>query len=340
MGMTDRSRIARPVEGAITSPAPTARDAEHRAAAAPLFGRDDLSTLALLPFGTLIAWCTPARCWRYFGSTLARLHPSRATRLRGQIRALVGQHRLETPVDVAAEAYLANLPLPKLLTLRLLASHGWLPRVRLEGREHVERALANGRGAILWTAPFLFASLVSKIAFHQSGLTVANLSRHGHGFSGSRFGARFLNPLRTRVESRYVERIVIGPDGSVKGPMIELRRRLAQNGLISIMVGAQGSQVLPAPVFDGVVNVATGVPKLMLRSGASILPVFAIRSTSSEFVTFIDPPIRAPEGLPQAAVVSAVIEELGRRLERYIVRWPDQFTWSNLHPPAQAARAA
>jgi hypothetical protein len=27
-----------------------------------------------------------------------------------------------------------------------------------------------------------------------------------------------------------------------------------------------------------------------------------------------------------------VIEELGGRLERYIVRWPDQFTWSNLKP--------
>jgi hypothetical protein len=36
----------------------------------------------------------------------------------------------------------------------------------------------------------------------------------------------------------------------------------------------------------------------MHRSGGSILPVFAIRSVSSEFVTFIDPPVHVPEGLP------------------------------------------
>ena len=301
-------------------------------AAVPLFGLADLSTLALLPFGLLVAWGTPERSWRYFGSALARLHPFRAAQLRGQIRALVGAHRLAVPIEGVAEAYLAKLPLPKLLTLRLSAPHGWRPTVRLEGREHIERALADGRGAILWTAPFLFASLGSKMAFHQSGFRVANLQRHWHGFSRSWFGARFLNPLRTRIESRYVERIVIGPDGSVTGPMMEIERRLAGNGLVSIMVGAQGRHVVPAPVFEGAVTVATGVPKLMLRSGTSILPVFAIGTSASEFVTFVDPPIRAPEGLPQPAVVTAVIEELGRRMEAYVARWPDQFTWSNLMP--------
>jgi lauroyl/myristoyl acyltransferase len=300
--------------------------------AAPLFSRDDLSTLALLPFGVLVAWCSPEPCWRYVAQGLARLRHSQATCLRRHIRAVVGPRRLDMPIDVVAEAYLANLPLPKLQTLRLNAPHGWRPRIRLEGREHIEHALADGRGAILWVAPFLFASLVSKIALHQSGFAVANLQRHSHGFSKSRFGVRFLNPLRTRIEGRYVELVVIGPDGSVEGPMKELQHRLAQNGLVWILVGAKGSQVLSAPVFDGLLRVATGVPKLMLRSGATVLPVFAVRSGPSEFVTFVDPPIRAPESLAQPAIATAMIEELGRRLERNIARWPDQFTWSNLIP--------
>jgi lauroyl/myristoyl acyltransferase len=300
--------------------------------AAPLFSRDDLSTLALLPFCFLVAWCSPEPCWRYVAQGLARLRPSEATCLRRHIRAVVGPRRLAMPIDVVAQAYLANLPLPKLQTLRLNAPHGWRPRIRLEGREHIEQALADGRGAILWVAPFLFASLVSKIALHQSGFAVANLQRHSHGFSKSRFGVRFLNPLRTRIEGRYVELVVIGPDGSVEGPMKELQHRLAQNGLVWILVGAKGSQVLSAPVFDGLLRVATGVPKLMLRSGATVLPVFAVRSGPSEFVTFVDPPIRAPESLAQPAIATAMIEELGRRLERNIARWPDQFTWSNLIP--------
>jgi lauroyl/myristoyl acyltransferase len=326
----DRTPPERPTEMLAGQPA----HGPDEAAAVPLFSRDDLSTLALLPFGILVAWCTPERSWRYFGGTLAHLQRPRVARLRGRIRAVVGQRRLAMPIDVAAAAYLANLPLPKLLTLRLHAPRSPQLRVRLEGREHVERALAAGHGAILWIAPFLFGSLLSKIAFHQSGFAVSHLSRHGHGFSSSRFGARFLNPLRTAIESRYVERIVIGPDGSATRPVMELQRRLARNGLVSIMVGAEGSHVLPAPVFDGVVNVATGVPRLMLRSGASLLPVFAIRSAASEFVTFVAPPIRAPGGLSQASAVSAVIEELGRRLEQSIARWPDQFTWDAALPRA------
>ena len=306
----------------------------HGADTAPVFGRDDLSTLALLPFATLVAWCTPERCWGYLGSALARVQRSKAVRLQNQMQTLVGQHRLAMPIEVAAAAYLANRPLPKLQTLRLHAPHGREPRVRLVGREHIERALAHGRGAILWIAPFLFGSLVSKLALHQAGFAVSHLSRHQHGFSKSSFGARFLNPLRTRIESRYVERIVIGPGGSATGPILQLQRRLARNGLVSIMVGAQGAHVLPAPIFEGAVNVATGVPKLMLRSGASLLPVFAIGSGPSAFVTRVDPPIRAPEGLPEAAAVTAVIEELGRRMERYLVRWPDQFTWGDLAPRA------
>ena len=303
-----------------------------KGAALPRFSRDDLKTIVLLPFGFLVAWCTPERSWSLVGSALARLRRSRVARLREQIRALVGQRRLAIPIDAAALAYLANRPLTKLQTLRLHAPYGWHPQVRLEGREHVEEALAQGRGAILWIAPFLFASILSKMALHRTGFAISHLSRHDHGFSKSAFGIRFLNPLRTSIEHRYVEPIVIGPDGSVRDPIMALHRRLAQNGLVSIAVGAQGAQVLPAPVFEGAVPVATGVPKLMLRTGASLLPVFAIRMGPSEFVTFVDPPIRAPGSLPPAAIVSAVIEELGRRLERYIVRWPDQFIWHDLSP--------
>ena len=46
----------------------------------------------------------------------------------------------------------------------------------------------------------------------------AHLSRYSHGYSPTRLGARWLNPVRTGVEARYLaERIVVGPEGSTVG---------------------------------------------------------------------------------------------------------------------------
>ena len=55
------------------------------------------------------------------------------------------------------------------------------------------------------------SQLVSKMALHRAGYGLVHLSRSEHGYSSTIFGMRCLNPLRSRIESRYLaERVVIG----------------------------------------------------------------------------------------------------------------------------------
>ena len=57
------------------------------------------------------------------------------------------------------EDYLGNVRLAKLLVLHARRPCGWQPRLRLQGQEHLQRALVAGHGAVLWVAPFIFAPL-------------------------------------------------------------------------------------------------------------------------------------------------------------------------------------
>ena len=100
----------------------------------------------------------------------------------------------------------AHRYLERLQLLRLYRPGGWNPQIRLEGDQHVEKALEAGNGAILWICPSSFHRQVSKMAFSEAGYRVNHLSRYFHGFNtASWFGRRCLNLIRTRQEERYLD---------------------------------------------------------------------------------------------------------------------------------------
>jgi len=285
--------------------------------------------LARLPIGALIAWGLPESWWGHFATAVARRRRGQDEEVLERLERLVGPQPLALPLRAAYEAQVANLRLAQLQILRLQGPvPSWRPALRLEGREHLEQALARGCGAILWVAPFVFASLVAKMALHQEGLRVSHLSRYSHGYSKSRFGAAVLNPLRTRVENRYLaERVVIGSDDSALRPMRILAERLQQNRVISITIAAQGAKTVGAPFMSSRVRIASGAPKLMLRTGAALLPVFTVREPSGRFVVTVESPLQPPDGASGTEALSALVGQLATRLETYVSRWPDQFLW-------------
>lgn len=303
--------------------------AAHRHETTPaIVNLHDLVVLAKLPVSTAIAWCLPERWWGIATDRAGALRRPEDVREQRGIEALFEGHPVALSPERILPGYTANVRRDQLHFMRSHTARGWHPRIDLVGREHLEAALARGHGAILWVAPFVFAYLVTKMALHQAGYAISQLSRIAHGYSSSRFGIRVLNPIRTRIENRYlVERVVIGSDGSVSGPLGRLTDRLNANGIISITVGAAGSRPHRCTCLNGRLEIARGAPNLMLRTGATLLPVFTARTAAGHFVTTIEPPLEAPEGTDRDQVVARVIERLVERLEPHLLRWPDQFNW-------------
>lgn len=206
----------------------------------------------------------------------------------------------------------------------------WQPACRIEGGEHIEAALAEGRGALLWVMPFRYSDLISKIALHRNGYDVSHLSRFNHPGSNTRLGCAFVNPVRTSIEGRHLgERLVIGRDVRIDGraTLEVLSDRLAANRLVTITVGTGGRRTLAVPFLDGEFRVATGPAHLALTTGAPILPAFTIAEAPGDFTVTIGAPLDAGAATDDAGRIEGLIRDFAGRLEPFAEQWPDQFPW-------------
>jgi lauroyl/myristoyl acyltransferase len=309
----------------------TSQDHSPRQAAsqrAPALAGRDLLVIVRLPLMTMIAWGVPPRLWlrvcRPWARLTIRLHRARSTQQRQRLRTLFGP-RWFHDVDRLAAAIVENHHLTTLQLLRCYRLGGWRPHIDFAGREHVTRALDAGKGAILWVSPSCSSTLVTKMAFAQQGFQVSHLSRRAHGFSGSRIGARVLNPIWTSVEERYLaERLVMSAEESA-GALRALVRRVRANQLVSITVAALGQRTYAVPVLSGALCVADGAPVLAYRTGAALLPVFSVCTGDDTFATVVEPPLTAAAHLDRHNAVQALFAGYAAVLERYLVRWPEQF---------------
>jgi lauroyl/myristoyl acyltransferase len=165
------------------------------------------------------------------------------------------------------------------------------------------------------------------MALHGAGYELVQLARPEHGYSPTRFGVRVLNPVRTRAEDRHLaERVVIG-QVPLQEAMRTLGRRLAENKVVVIAVGAQGRRTCVGPFLRGVLRIATGVPNLALRTGAPVLPVFTVREAPGRFRTVVEPPLEARAHAGRERVAQNLVAAVAARIEHHARRWPDQFSW-------------
>jgi lauroyl/myristoyl acyltransferase len=200
----------------------------------------------------------------------------------------------------------------------------------MTGRERVDAALARGRGAVLWVGHFAYASLLAKVAWHEAGLAVSHLSHPRHGFSGSRFGMAVLNRLVRRVEDRYLgERVTMAPASPVAA-LRTLERRLRDNRVVSISARDTARRPLRVAFLDGEIALAGGAIDLAHRTGAALLPAFAVKDGDG-FVVVVEGPILVDRSLARGAAVGEAARAYAALLERHVLRHPDQWLgWAHL----------
>lgn len=299
--------------------------------AAPIWAKQDLVLLARLPVGLALAWFLPEHRWDQIAAGVARWRLRRraawAAEEIAHIRKYLGDRLSPLPIETVLERQVANL---RLRTLQVLRGHrpgGWRPRLEVVGVGHLEAALAQGRGAILWPAPFAFDSLLTKMALHRAGYAVHHLSRYTHPFTASRLGARLINPVQTSVEDRYLaERVRIERGQSARTALARLTALLGENRVVSISVGSQAENAIPVAFLGASIALAAGPLKLMRRTGAPLLPVFTVRDAPGSFRATIEAPL-APPADSSAAAMAAALHAYAAQLEAHTLRWPDQFLW-------------
>jgi lauroyl/myristoyl acyltransferase len=276
----------------------------------------DLLLLATLPLLALVALLVPQSRWPGTLRFLSRCKPLSAAVVRER------GPRIERALGVEPAAarrivlgFRSARLEERLHVLKERSPAGFHPDLRLEGEEHLRAALARGRGAVLWVTNAAIASLLVKKALHARGYRLHHLSRPSHGFSMTRFGMRWLNPMRTDVEERYLAERVVMTEGTTVAAMRRLRRALERGEPVSITAGDWGRITWPVPFFGGRVRLATGPVTLATRAGAPLLPVFMERSEGAFVVTIEAALPAAGDGEDD---VETTLAEYARRLERWV----------------------
>lgn len=189
--------------------------------------------------------------------------------------------------------------------------------VRWEGTEYLEAALKSGKGVILVGAHFgNFPLVISALA--RAGFPVSSIVRN----PSNPYVSHFLDRLRDEVGLGYI------PD---KPKELCIRRSLEclrDNGILSLQIDinviAGGVYV---DFFGRQVPTYTGPVVLAQRTGAAVLPLFAIRTGLGRHRGLLGPPVALRSTGDKEADLQANTALLSKVIEDFIRRFPEEWWW-------------
>lgn len=183
---------------------------------------------------------------------------------------------------------------------------------RIEGTEHLEQALAQGRGAILITPHFGNVDIVLQVpaVWGTPLTTVAQHIRPERLF-------RYVLGLRTSHGVRMI------PSDE---PMLPLFRALKRGEMIGLACDRDVTDNAREVEFFGApTRLPDGPVQVALRTGAPILPAFALRLPDNSFLVQIEPPLELSRTGDREVDIEAGMRQVVAVMERHIARHPEQW---------------
>ncbi len=258
---------------------------------------------------------------RRISSLLIRLLPRQRTAVLGNLDVAFGRS-LGRAEQLHIAAAMADNMLKSFFECIYLASplHRKIEgTAAIQGREHLDRALAGGAGVIAVSAHFgNFINLGSIMV--RAGYPFHMVLRD----PASEPLARLFRYFRRKAGQQW---ITTTPAAQCRREML---RRLRGNEIICIIADEYKRHGgVTVPFFGHLVPTATGPALLALRTGAALLPLFVVRQPDDTHRVIIDPPLEhAPTG-DRDADVRALTALFTGRIEHYIRSYPDQWWWLN-----------
>lgn len=191
-------------------------------------------------------------------------------------------------------------------------------KVFFEGKEHLDKALAQGKGVIALTAHFGNFPLMMLYCARQ-GYKVNAIIRPTRDEELERY------LLRRRSESG-VKTIYAVPRREC---VLNALKALAHNEILFIPLdqnfGSHGGVFVD--FFGQKAATAAGPVVFARRTGAPIVPMFIVRQDDDTHKIIIEPPFPLEEGPDENAVIYFNIARITQLIERYIRRYPHEWGW-------------
>jgi len=311
----------------------------------------DVGVAGLVLLLGLASWCLPEHSWRRLADNLAARRLRRSPGLNADelatVKVLVGDRPTPWIEQNFRKGWLAHKYLSWMQLLACYWPRSWQPKPQLIGQQHLDVALARGRGVLLLTANFAYQDLMAKASLAQAGYPISHLSRNTHGFFESKFARWLLNPIYTSIEKRFLkDRMVFREDRTEKVNAL-IKEKLRDNQPVMVLVTPLGRRVSVLPFLHGQIRIATGALNFACDTGATVLPVFTVQRPDGTIQTIVEPGLTKPKYRGRGETIETMLQDYVPRLEVYVSEFPDQFSFpsSSAHgealiQPASSAMAA
>jgi KDO2-lipid IV(A) lauroyltransferase len=237
-------------------------------------------------------------------------------------RLAVRQLRAAFPTRAAAEcAAMARATfthfgrsLVALLKFSTLTPDQMRARIEYDGDDRVRAALAEGKGVIIVTGHFGHWEL--------NGL--------GHALALPRL-AVLARPLDNPLLHAFLERVRTMTGNRViyrQGAMRHVLRALQRNETVAILIDQHilGADAVRVDFFDRPVSTTSAVAALALRTGAALVPAFALPLADGRYRLVYDHPVELPPA-SSADPVRELTQRCTDVLEMYVRRHPHLWLW-------------
>jgi lauroyl/myristoyl acyltransferase len=209
-----------------------------------------------------------------------------------------------------------------------------LQRVHIDGLEHLEAALARGKGVILWEMPF-GKRLWAKAVLAHRGFRLVQLHGRTHGASDSWVGQNVIRKIHRRLAAGlYAEVLEMTRESIYLRHVLE---RLERNAIICMQgYGTAGSKFVSVNFLGTRQHFATGAVRMAQRSGAALIPMICFRDAGREHRLVLGEPVPLEGMAGGDADLVAAVRHYAELLESFIRKYPEQWGgWRE--PPALAA---
>ena len=263
----------------------------------------------LVPRGWLIA----VGAW--MGRVFHRLDGRRRGTALANVRAAFPDRR-DAECRAIVRGAFANLGRHVLDVLRFdtMQVDEMMALVEFEGKERVERALAQGRGVMFYTGHFGFWELQIMVhAAHFEPILMVARTLDNPLLEG------MIERVRTRVGTRVIPR-----QGAVRG----LLRALLHHQSVGMMIDQhmQDRSAVIVQFFNRPAATTSAIAVLALRTGVPVIPVFALPLPGGRYRMIYEAPVEVPD--PDSAdAVRVLTQRCTDVLETYVRRHPELWLW-------------
>jgi len=181
------------------------------------------------------------------------------------------------------------------------------------GGEHVNEALALGRGAILATAHF--GNWEAARILPLRGMPISAITKRQR----NRLFNDYTNKIRERNGMHTID---------MKRGLRDILKDLRENRIVAILADQNaGSAGMVLDFLGYPASHWKGVAKLSLRYDIPIIPSFAVREEDDTLRFEFRPMLRYPELADDEANYGVVLSDITRITEEYIHKYPHQWFW-------------